>query len=702
MSTRSQDAVDFGAVRQKLVQAEDVLAGHDPGEDRVRILEERAAAVARTREEAQAGGMPVLAFKVGGERYAVEVGAVFQVVDATGLTPLPATPPWVLGAILARTRVVPVLDLRALLGLEGGGMSDLSKVVVLEDGGELFGVAVEDAGGAHRSRAREAGLVERRTLRLDRARPAGGPGPAAPGRAHGTRQLTMERELLNQIWPIFSAEAREHLSSISSGVMELEDDPSRLQVLDGIRRTAHSLKGSAGSLGLGELERLAHAIEGSLAEYDPAEGLSRATVMAALDAVQAIEQALEAGDSGADPGVPRLAEILECLGAPASPGVLRAEEPAPATAEAGLSAGPAGPMALLEHLELSCSALVQPLEAADRIARAGAATAVARQLAALVAASPLPGRIAENFVRLGEGEARAAAAIAGDLVDLRTFLETPVETGGPAPAPAAAPAAQPQPQVQPQGAAAAAAGPTDKSIRVLASTMDSLSRQLEILSLGESRHRRRAGLVREVEQSLRDGVRGLERVGHALRTEQPEEAKQELPGVMERLRTLAVRLARLARETVRETDNQRLTSTLLREDLRALRMVPASMALEPLRRAVREVAGRTGKEVDLHLSGSEVRLDRRVVDELRDPLLHLVRNAVYHGIETPEARRKAGKLPRGQLRVTVELRGTRAGVVVEDDGGGVDVPAVRARASRTDAGPRRVVESARIAPPVAR
>src|SRR5512141_2050471 len=130
----------------------------------------------------------------------------------------------------------------------------------------------------------------------------------------------MERELLNQIWPIFSAEAREHLSSISSGVMELEDDPTRVQTLDGIRRTAHSLKGSAGSLGLGELERLAHAIEGSLARYDPADGLSRATVMAALDAVQAIEQALEAGDAGGDTGVPRLAEILSALGAPPPPG----------------------------------------------------------------------------------------------------------------------------------------------------------------------------------------------------------------------------------------------------------------------------------------------------------------------------------------------------------------------------------------------
>jgi purine-binding chemotaxis protein CheW len=127
--------------------AEGVLAGGDAGEERGRILQERAAAVAQARDDAQVGGMPVLAFKVGGERYAVEVKAVFQVVDAAGLTPLPATPPWVLGAILARTRVVPVIDLRALLGLEGGGMSDLSKVVVLEDGGELFGLAVEELEG---------------------------------------------------------------------------------------------------------------------------------------------------------------------------------------------------------------------------------------------------------------------------------------------------------------------------------------------------------------------------------------------------------------------------------------------------------------------------------------------------------------------------------------------------------------------------
>jgi purine-binding chemotaxis protein CheW len=142
VSTRTQDPVDAGATG-----AHEMLAGDQVGAERERILHERAATVARVREEGQLAGMPVLAFKVGGERYAVDVTAVFQVVDAAGLTPLPATPQWVLGAIVARTRVVPVIDLRALLGLQGGGMSDLSKVVVLEDGGEFFGLAVEELEG---------------------------------------------------------------------------------------------------------------------------------------------------------------------------------------------------------------------------------------------------------------------------------------------------------------------------------------------------------------------------------------------------------------------------------------------------------------------------------------------------------------------------------------------------------------------------
>ena len=111
----------------------------------------------------------------------------------------------------------------------------------------------------------------------------------------------MDREVLKQIWPIFSAEAREHLQTISSAILELERDPAS-PVLDAIRRTAHSLKGSAGSLGLGDVEMLAHALEGSLAGFDPAAGLSRAAVQVSLDALEAMEAAIGAGDAGAGCG----------------------------------------------------------------------------------------------------------------------------------------------------------------------------------------------------------------------------------------------------------------------------------------------------------------------------------------------------------------------------------------------------------------
>lgn len=139
--------VDFAALQRRLDDAERALAGESGDEARRRILEARAVAVAGARDGARAETVPVLAFRVGGERYAVDVHEVFQVLEARGLSTLPGAPPWLLGALVARTRVVPVLDLRLLLGLTGGGMSDLTKVVVVEHDGDAFGLAAEELEG---------------------------------------------------------------------------------------------------------------------------------------------------------------------------------------------------------------------------------------------------------------------------------------------------------------------------------------------------------------------------------------------------------------------------------------------------------------------------------------------------------------------------------------------------------------------------
>jgi purine-binding chemotaxis protein CheW len=112
-------------------------------EQRQRILEERARAVAGARQDAREEGDRVLAFRVGGERYAVELGSVSLVLEAASIGPLVGAPAWLLGAVLARSRLVPVLDLRQLLGLQGGGLSDLTRIVVVERGGEAFGLAAE-------------------------------------------------------------------------------------------------------------------------------------------------------------------------------------------------------------------------------------------------------------------------------------------------------------------------------------------------------------------------------------------------------------------------------------------------------------------------------------------------------------------------------------------------------------------------------
>jgi purine-binding chemotaxis protein CheW len=113
----------------------------DP-ERRRALLEARARAIAEAREAPRAEGIPVLAFRLEGRALAVEVAAVGQVVEARGIWPLPASPAWLIGALVARTRIVPVLDLRPMLGLPTLGTSSLKRVIVLERGAEAFGFAV--------------------------------------------------------------------------------------------------------------------------------------------------------------------------------------------------------------------------------------------------------------------------------------------------------------------------------------------------------------------------------------------------------------------------------------------------------------------------------------------------------------------------------------------------------------------------------
>ncbi|WP_439594660.1 chemotaxis protein CheA, partial [Falsiroseomonas sp.] len=159
----------------------------------------------------------------------------------------------------------------------------------------------------------------------------------------------------------------------------------------------------------------------------------------------------------------------------------------------------------------------------------------------------------------------------------------------------------------------------------------------------------------------------------ALERRLPPGAARELGGALGRLRQL--------QETLERTEN-RLAVGMRRLDdaVMELRVVPVGTLFGRLPRVVRAVAQASGKEVELVMEGEDVTIDRSLVELLADPLLHLTRNAVDHGIEPPEAREAAGKPRRGTLRVSAARRTGQVRVRVSEDGRGIDRDRVLARA----------------------
>jgi two-component system chemotaxis sensor kinase CheA len=149
----------------------------------------------------------------------------------------------------------------------------------------------------------------------------------------------------------------------------------------------------------------------------------------------------------------------------------------------------------------------------------------------------------------------------------------------------------------------------------------------------------------------------------------------------------ATTLADLARSAAGAERALRLARSHFADALRAARLLPFGQACEGLDRVVRDLARGMEKQAHVVVAGASTELDRAVLEAVRDPLLHLVRNAVSHGIESPADRQRADKPPTGSVRVEATLRGGSVQVTVSDDGAGVDTAAVAAAAERCDLPP---------------
>ena len=118
----------------------------------------------------------------------------------------------------------------------------------------------------------------------------------------------------------------------------------------------------------------------------------------------------------------------------------------------------------------------------------------------------------------------------------------------------------------------------------------------------------------------------------------------------------------------------------LQRSVMKIRMVPVEQLFRRFPRVVRDVARQCGKDVDLVLSGQDTDLDKSILDAIAEPLTHMVRNAVGHGIESAEERQKAGKFAKGTVKLDAYHHGNQVIVAVSDDGRGIDVSKIRAKA----------------------
>jgi chemotaxis protein histidine kinase CheA/CheY-like chemotaxis protein len=155
---------------------------------------------------------------------------------------------------------------------------------------------------------------------------------------------------------------------------------------------------------------------------------------------------------------------------------------------------------------------------------------------------------------------------------------------------------------------------------------------------------------------------------------------QEMIELIVRVRESASDIEFIVDETDQVTRNFRQVTTQLQEGLTRSRMVPFAQTADRLPRAVRDIAMKCGKQAELVIEGRETPIDKMLLEHLYDPMTHLVNNAITHGIETPEERRRAGKPETGRITIRAFHQGNQTVISVSDDGAGVDIDHVKKKA----------------------
>ncbi|HTW42353.1 MAG TPA: chemotaxis protein CheA [Solirubrobacteraceae bacterium] len=449
--------------------------------------------------------------------------------------------------------------------------------------------------------------------------------------------------------PMFLAESREHLQELNLAVVRIEETPDDAETIDEIFRAAHSLKGMSATMGFARIAAVTHAMEDLFEVLRVRSGgLDRESIDLLLECLDALSAAFEAIDTD---GVESLEEgpLVARLQA-----LVRSHEehadaaPAHRPQLAELQAAAAGRRVVHVVLQLDDATLMPSVRAFMALAALSDHGEVLASLPASAEIDGFEGRTIEAWLASDhEDDVLAAdARVVPDVIDvqLKEAVDEPhaqpAATSAPAAeqvsAPAAEQASAPAADEPHPGLSAPAAGerkaPATSTVRVDAERLDQLMHLMGELVV----HRT------HVESLL----------GHTEATEL-QHAMNDLTRSSQALQAMVMQI----------------------------RMIPVEAVFLRFPRLVRDLSGKLEKKVDLRLAGTETELDRTVVDALGDPLVHLVRNSLDHGLEPPQEREAAGKPPTGTLEIAACHAGGSVLISVRDDGRGIDAAHVARKAA---------------------
>ena len=481
-------------------------------------------------------------------------------------------------------------------------------------------------------------------------------------------------ELSDDMRVLFVEEVRENLAELDGALLELEKTPADMDLINRVFRAVHTIKGACDMFGLSGVVSLAHNLE-SL--FDQVRGGQRQVGKDLLDVGFATKDRFLAQLCGEDGPVgdadPELAAQLRALLCPEdAPGERAAdgtERNAP-THGAEETTGKRSWRIRLAPSDPGHLAKSDPLDLLDALRGMGETT-VRCDLGAVPGLAALdPQDCALRFEVLLTADT-GVVPDADALRDVFFYLEHSADVEI-VPLPDEAESA---PAASPQASQAAAPAPWDVPAPSApqAAPIPAPQTTTSPAASGAEQEGKRSQAVRKepVMQSLRVDAAKLDDLVNLV---------GELVIAQARLTQLASGLAHVALTGVAE-EIERLTCAL-RDNTFGIRMLPIGTTFSRFRRLVRDLSAEMHKSIELVTEGGETELDKTVIEQLNDPLVHLLRNSIDHGIEPPDVRRAAGKPETGTIVLAAEHAGGEVVLSITDDGRGMDPVRIRAKAEQ--------------------